>query len=44
MSMKNKSCELDIIPTELLKAMLPSCIETLAQIVNISQMKGLFAT
>ena len=37
MSVKNKSCELDIIPTE-------SCIETIAQIVNISLRKGLFAT
>ena len=44
MSMKNKSCEPDIIPTELLKAMLPSCIETIVQIVNISLPKGLFAT
>ena len=44
MSVKNKSCELDFIPTELLKTMLPYCIKTIAQIVNISLAKGLFAT
>ena len=44
MPMKNKSCELDFIPTQLLKAMLPSCIETIAQNVNISLTKGLFVT
>ena len=44
MSVKNKFFKLDIIPIELLKAMLLSCIETIAQIVNISLTKGLFAT
>ena len=43
MSMKNKSCKLNIISTELLKEMLPSCIEIITHIVNISLTKGLFA-
>ena len=42
--MKNKSCELEIISTEPIKAMLPSCIETTAQIVNISLTKGSLVT
>ena len=33
--MKNKSCELDIISSELLKEVLPSCIEIITHIVNI---------
>ena len=40
--MKNKSCKLNIIPTQLLKEMLPSCIEIIAHIVNISLTKRLF--
>ena len=36
MSMKNKSSKLDIMSTELLKEMLPSCIDIIAHIVNIS--------
>ena len=43
MSMKNKSCKLDIISTELLKEILPPCIEIITHIVNISLTKGLFA-
>ena len=43
MSMKNKSCELNNISTELLKEMLPCCIEIITHIVNISLTKGLFA-
>ena len=42
MSMKNKSCKLDIISTELLKEMLPSCTEIITHIINISLTKGLF--
>ena len=33
MSMKSKPCELDAIPTNLLKELLPSCIGTIAHIV-----------
>ena len=40
--MKNKSCELDAIPTNLLKEILPSCIETITHIVNTSLTKGIF--
>ena len=40
---RNKSCELDIISTELLEEILPSCIEIITHIVNISLTKGLFA-
>ena len=36
MSMKSKSCELDTIPTNLLKELLPSCIGTITHIVNTS--------
>ena len=42
MSMKNKSCELDTIPTNLLKEILPSCIEAITHIVNTSLTKGIF--
>ena len=43
MSMKNKSCKLDAIPTNLLKELLPSCIGTITHIVNTSLTKGIFA-
>ena len=43
MSMKNKSCKLDIIFTELLKEIIPSRIEIITHTVNISLTKGLFA-
>ena len=36
MEMKNKSCELDIIPTTLLEEILPACLHTITQIVNLS--------
>ena len=42
-SMKCKSCELDAIPTNLLKELLPSCIGTITHIVNTSLTKGIFA-
>ena len=38
-SMKNKSCELDTIPTNLLKEILQFCIETITHIVNTSLTK-----
>ena len=43
MSMKNKTCELYAIPTNLLKEILPSCTETITHIVNTSLTKGIFA-
>ena len=43
MSMKNKSCELDAISTNLLKELLPTCIGTITHIVNTSLTKGIFA-
>ena len=43
MSMKNKSCELDTIPTSLLKEILPCCTETITHIVTTSLTKGMFA-
>ena len=43
MLMKNKSCELNTIPTNLLKETLPSCIETITHRVNTSLTKGIFA-
>ena len=42
MSMKNKSCELNVIPTNLLKEILPSCIEAITHIINTSLTKGIF--
>ena len=42
MSMKNKSCKLNAIPTNLLKEILPSCNETITHIVNTSLTKGIF--
>ena len=43
MSMKIKSCELDPMPTNLLRETLPSCNETITQIVSTSLTKGIFA-
>ena len=42
--MKTKHCELDAIPTSLLKLLLPSCIPIITKIVNISQEQGSFVT
>ena len=36
LSMKNKTCELDTIPTNLLKDILLTVLETITQIVNMS--------
>ena len=41
--MASKSCELDPIPTMLLKEILPSIIKPITQIVNTSLTKGIFA-
>ena len=43
MSMKNKSCEVDTIPTNLLKEILPSNIETITHIANTSLTKRILA-
>ena len=40
--MKNKACELDTIPTNLLKDILPTVLETITQIVNMSLTTGTF--
>ena len=42
LSMKNKICELDTIPTNLLKNTLPTVLETITQIVNMSLTTGTF--
>ena len=36
MSMKTKSCELDILPTRVLKEILHNCIDSIVKIVNLS--------
>ena len=41
--MKNKSCELDPIPMNLLKEILLTCIKTITHRVNTSLTKGIFA-
>ena len=40
MDMQSKSCELDPIPTSILKRMLPKCIGTITKIINISLNTG----
>ena len=42
MSMKSKSCEIDPIPTHILKQLLPSVIPIITKIVNLSLSKGEF--
>ena len=42
MNMKNKHCELDIIPTSTLKQILDACLPAITQIVNLSLTKGEF--
>ena len=39
-SMKAKSCELDILPTRILKEILPSCIDSIVKIINLSLESG----
>ena len=41
-SMKTKSCEMDSIPTHILKAMFPMVIPVITQIVNLLLSDGLF--
>ena len=40
----SKSCEIDAIPTTLLKDILPSVIEPITTIINISLQHGIFAS
>ena len=42
LSMKNKTCELDTIPTNLLKDILLAVIKIIMQIVNMSLTTGTF--
>ena len=42
-SMASKSCELDVVPTTLFKAILPHIIDTLVKIINTSLGQGVFA-
>ena len=41
-SMKTKSCELDPIPTHLLKQLLPTVLPYITRVVNLSLSEGLF--
>ena len=43
-SMASKSCELDAIPTRILKQVLNIVIEPITRIVNVSLEKGIFAS
>ena len=43
-SMASKSCELDAIPTRILKQVLDSVIEPITRIVNVSLENGIFAS
>ena len=42
-SMASKSCELDVVPTTLFKAILPHITDTLVKIINASLEQGIFA-
>ena len=42
-SMATKSCELDAIPTSVLKQITPSVVPTITKIINISLTQGIFA-
>ena len=41
--MKTKTCEMDPIPTKLLKEILPSVIEPITNLVNTSLQQGIFS-
>ena len=43
MSMQSKSCELDPIPTTLLKRLMDKCLPIITKIVNISLTQGVFS-
>ena len=42
MRTKSKSCELDLIPTTLLKNILPSILPAITKIINLSLLSGIF--
>ena len=42
-SMQSKSCELDAIPTSLLKRLIDKCLPHITKIVNISLTEGIFS-
>ena len=42
-SLSTKSCELDLIPTQILKKMLPTVVPLITKIVNLSLSEGIFA-
>ena len=44
LSMKTKSCKLDVLPTKLLKECVDSILPTITNLVNISLRDGVFAT
>ena len=44
LSMKTKSCELDALPTKLLKDCLDDILPTIINLVNISLWHGVFAS
>ena len=44
MSMASKSCEIDPVPTSLLKEILPQIIKPIAKIINTSLEQGVFAS
>ena len=41
-SLKSKSCELDVIPADIFKLLLPTILPLITNIVNISLCEGLF--
>ena len=43
MGMKNKTCELDYIPTQVLKQILPNILGAITDVVNRSLLTGSFA-
>ena len=42
-NMSTNTCELDPIPTNILKQLLPKCLSTIMQTVNISLTQGVFS-
>ena len=41
-SLKSKSCELDVIPTDIFKTLLPTILPLVTKIVNVSLGEGFF--
>ena len=42
-NMKSKHCELDCIPTHVLKEMMPVVLSTITKVVNLSLSMGIFS-